>query len=303
MLQSIARLVADPAALAAVWEREPLLSTDLGGFDDVFGVAEVQRMLVKGLPASTVRLFSRGRSLPPDQVARPANPNARNHLRLADYRRVAAHIREGYTLVLDEVQSHSPRVAEFAAALAAQTGYAVDCTAFLTPPHSQGVAPHTDAASLFLRQVHGAKRWRISAPAQLWPARRWREGDPARPVLDVVLEAGQCLYLPRGYVHVGETLERPSMHLAASMDVPAWGSLLEAAVRAVVADAQPLREPLPPLFAEVDRERLLRERVALLAERLAKVQWSELAPGAPPSPVPVEPGDLAAALDTPPGPR
>lgn len=299
-MRSIDRLVADRSAFAAAWERAPLLSTELGGFDEVFGPDEAQRLLAAGLPAPTVRLFRQGATLPADRVARPKRPNAGNHVRIADYGRVARHIAEGYTLVLDEVQEYSPAVAAFAAGLAAETGYPVDCAAFLTPPHSRGVAPHADNVGLFMRQVHGAKRWRISAPAEQWPARPWREGDPAEQVLDIVLEAGQCLYLPRGYVHVGETLDQSSVHLAISVDTPAWGAMLEAAVRAVAAEIPELREPLPPAFAEVDRERLFDERMAALTERLVKTRWSDLAPRLRARPAPPAPGELTAVLDTPP---
>jgi hypothetical protein len=300
-MRSIDRLVGDRTAFAAAWERQPLLSHDLGDFADVFGPGEAQRMLADGLPAATVRLFREGASLPTEHAARPKRPNAGNHVRIADYGRVARYVSEGYTLVLDEVQEYSPAVAAFAGDLAAETGYPVDCAAFLTPPHSRGAGPHTDTIGLFMRQVHGTKRWRISAPVEPWPAKRWQPGDPAEEVLDVVLEPGQCLYLPRGHVHVGETGDEASVHLALSLDTPTWGALLGAAVRVLAAEIPELREPLPPLFAAVDRERLLDERMTALAERLAKVRWSDLAPKQPRRPgPPAAAGALAAVLDTPP---
>lgn len=296
-MRSIDRLVADRSAFAAAWERAPLLSEDLGGFDDVFDPAEAQRLLVAGVPAATVRLFREGRSVPAERTARPKRANAGNHVRIADYGRVAKYVADGYTLVLDEIQEYSPAVAAFASGLAAETGYPVDCAAFLTPPHSRGVNPHADTVGLFMRQVHGAKRWRISAPAEQWPTKPWQPGDPAEPVLDIVLEAGQCLYLPRGYVHVGETGDQSSAHLAISVDTPAWGALLEAAVRAVAGEIPELREPLPPAFAEVDRERLFDERMAALTERLVKARWSDLAPRLRPRPAPPAPGEFTAVLD------
>lgn len=302
-MQSIARLVNDLSELERVWEREPLLSTGLGSFDDVFCAEEAQRMIGGGLPAGACRLFRGGEPLPAERTARPVNPNARHLPPLADFDKVAARMARGYTLVLDGVQSYSPAVGRFAAALLEETGHEPDCTAFLTPPHSQGVAPHTDPVSLFLRQVHGAKRWRISAPAQRWPSRPWRRGDEARPVLDIWLEAGQCLYLPRGYVHVGETGELPSVHLAVSLPVPTWGRVLETAFRAAVAQAQDLREPLPPAFGSADREQLFHERMATLVAQLGKVGWPDVAPGesaAVPEPAP---GALAAVLDARPEPR
>ena len=296
-MRSIPRLVGDPRTLEAAWEREPFVGTSLPGFDDVFCVAEAQRMLQRGVPAAAVRLFRAGQKLPPRRVQRPVDPNFRARVLLADFDKVAAAMAEGYTLVLDEVQAYSPSVRGFASALAAETGYETDCTAFLTPPHAQGAAPHIDAASVFLRQVYGAKRWRLSVPVQRRPG-GWRPGDEARTVLDVWLEAGQSLYIPRGFVHVGETGELPSVHLATSLYAPSWGSVLAAALNTAVSTAEDLDEPVPPVFASADCERLLKERVGTLTAHLDQLKWSDVAPLRPAPGTEPAPGALSAVLET-----
>ena len=227
-MENLLRLVDDIAVLESAWERRPFVSTPRDGFDAVFTVAAAERLLFAGLPLASARLFRDGRPLPSGLIARSGGSGARVRDRQVDGAKVIRHVGDGATLTLEDLQSHSPRIAAFAAALFRETGYEADCTAFLTPPHSRGVDPHYDPVSVFLRQVHGAKRWRISAPAVRWPGRRTGFDAAAvaaagEPVLDVVLREGQCLYIPRGFVHVGETAGEPSVHLSVSLRAATWG--------------------------------------------------------------------------------
>jgi hypothetical protein len=281
-MDSMMRLVSDPQALEAAWEREPLLCDGLGSFDDVFSVDLAQQLIAANLPLPWVRLFVGGEPVEPARYARPREPSARGAQLFADADTVLRFVGAGATLALEELQTFSPNISAFAADLARRTGYRVDCTAFLTPAHARGLSPHYDVSSAFIRQVHGAKRWRISEPACRWPARRCRPGDETatRQVLDVTLEEGQSLYIPRGFVHAGETAGCASAHLTIGLHGQTWGELLQSALALAAAECEELREALPPAFSAVNREEFFRERATLLAGVLDKLLWSEVDPGA-----------------------
>jgi bifunctional lysine-specific demethylase and histidyl-hydroxylase NO66 len=276
------RLVDDLDRLAAAWEREPLVTTGLAPVTDIFSTAAAQRLL-PGLPLSAIRLFNHGERYPDERFARPLDHNARSRQRYPDAGRVAQALAEGATLVLEELQTFSSEVAEFAALLAQQTGYRTDCTAFLTPANSRGLNPHTDPVSVFLLQVEGSKRWRISRGRQRWPHAGWRPGDErgAAEVLDVVLRAGDCLYLPRGFIHVGQTTDEASVHLSISVSTDTWASILQEALFTAAVRTELLREMPPPLFDPSDREQLFRERRELLARALATLQHRDLVAALP----------------------
>ncbi len=279
-MENLLRLVDDIAVLESAWERRPFVSTPRGGFDAVFTVAAAERLLFAGLPLASARLFRDGRPLPSGLIARSGGSGARVRDRQVDGAKVIRHVGDGATLTLEDLQSHSPRIAAFAAALFRETGYEADCTAFLTPPHSRGVDPHYDPVSVFLRQVHGAKRWRISAPAVRWPGRRTGFDAAAvaaagEPVLDVVLREGQCLYIPRGFVHVGETAGEPSVHLSVSLRAATWGSVLGVLLAAAAEESEELRESLPPRFATADTRQLFQDRLNLFAKHLAALRWDD----------------------------
>lgn len=270
------RLLGDPATLAAYWEDTPFTVTGLGPFDDVFGPEHVEHLLRAGaLPVDSIRLFRAGRPLPVARVSRRRERGAGHREALADGPAVLREIADGATLVLEEVQTYLPAVDRLCRELTARTGSRTYCAAFLTPAGARGVPPHHDTAGVLLRQVHGSKRWRIGRPAERWPVREWAPdpaGDtPLDPVLDVVLRTGECLYIPRGYVHVGDATEEASVHLSVALKPVTWAAVLRPLLERALAE-EDLREALPYAFHRLpaaDLERRAADRAAGLARRLA----------------------------------
>jgi ribosomal protein L16 Arg81 hydroxylase len=265
MADALSRLVADTTQLRHCWETEPLVSRQLGTFDDVFSLDAMGRLLVdSGVVASTVRLMHHGEELDralfstTRELALPTN-EAR-----VDGAEVLRRVAAGTTVALEELQWHSPTVRDFTTAVTAETGYHTYTTAFLTPAHSFGAPPHYDRTSVFVRQVHGSKRWRIGAPLEKWPrdGRCLGPDEPFDLVLDVVLEEGDCLYLPRGYVHAPETGDEVSLHITIGVLPVTWQTVL----LKLLSGSQPaaLQEALPFGFHALSDDDLRRELVQRL---------------------------------------
>ncbi|MCE9678321.1 cupin domain-containing protein [Shewanella sp. AS1] len=79
---------------------------------------------------------------------------------------------------------------------------------FATP--GGGVGPHIDNYDVFLLQGSGKRRWKVGPQGHYSP----RGGDTHtaliddfEPIIDVVLEQGDMLYIPPGFPHRGETIE------------------------------------------------------------------------------------------------
>ena len=181
--------------------------------------------------------------------------------------------------------------------LESEFGCMVGCNAYLTPGYaSQGFAPHYDDIEAFILQIEGKKRWRVypplngketlprtssddfvmvdannsdsdkddsedmRRPIKLIKSNKadGRREVPDDPVLDIVLEPGDMLYLPRGWIHQGITQERekePSLHLTVScMQQWAWADLMEIIIPEATKSAiesesyTTLREGLPRNF-------------------------------------------------------
>lgn len=269
-MSAMSLLAADPALLAANWETTPFVTAGDGDFGAVFSVETVERLLGSGtLPVPDIRLFRDGATLPASRCARPGGRfGGGQRERLVDGAAVVREIAAGATLAVEEVQTFSPEVGDFAAQLTAETGCAVYCTAFVTPAGGQGACPHYDPTSVFIRQVHGAKRWRVSQPVQRWPSVLWSPEQDlgTEVVLETELRAGQCLYIPRGFVHCGAATDEASAHLAVNLAPPTWASVLRR-LADIALDAEPMREALPMDYHRMDPAKLR----ALLAERLAQL--------------------------------
>jgi ribosomal protein L16 Arg81 hydroxylase len=132
---------------------------------------------------------------------------------------------------------------------------------FLTPRQSQGFHLHFDLLDVFALQVEGRKRWQIWEPKYQHPLQSevFQEGlefdidrEALVPFDDVVLDAGDMLYMPRGYYHEVTTLDDLSLHVTLTVEPTHWGRLLHRAVEIMLAQDSRLRESLPLGFVRDD---------------------------------------------------
>lgn len=133
----------------------------------------------------------------------------------------------------------------------------VGANAYLTPPDSQGFAPHYDDIEAFILQAEGKKHWRIYKPRneqEILPrtsSKNFTDDEIGEPILEVTLEAGDMLYFPRGYIHQGVTIDgEHSLHVTISMyQKHAWADLFEkmipAALQMAINENVELRSGLP----------------------------------------------------------
>jgi hypothetical protein len=303
-MDCLLRLVHDTKTLASSWEREPILTRDLDSFDDILSLESVDAMLARGFPLASVRLTANGAQLPSLAVAAPGRYGRSAGARVTDAAKVARRVRDGATLILEDLKERVPAISVFANALSGATGYDSYSSAFLTPARHPGVTAHHDTASVFVRQLSGTKHWRVSRPAHPWPIRE--NGPGARPprteeVLSVTLRPGDCLYLPRGFVHAAEAGERASLHVSFALRPVTWALLLQRALERAADEEEALREALPPAFADADRADLLRERADVFAAHVARLAADGRAAGLvrAQTPAPQAPGLLLDALRVP----
>ncbi|KAG2434336.1 hypothetical protein HYH02_012356 [Chlamydomonas schloesseri] len=125
------------------------------------------------------------------------------------------------TLQLHQPQRFVNACWRLLAALEAQLGCLVGCNAYVTPPGGQGLAPHHDDVELFVCQTQGTKAWKLYAPAKGSELPYNSSGDLqqeelGKPLLEVTLQPGDVLYVPRGVVHQAAAQEQGSCHLTIS---------------------------------------------------------------------------------------
>jgi hypothetical protein len=136
---------------------------------------------------------------------------------------------EGATIVLQGLHRTWEPVLTFSQDLAADLGHPVQANAYVTPAQNTGFSDHYDVHDVFVLQVAGEKTWRVREPVhpsplrdQPWTDRRAAVEEAAArpPLLEETLRPGDCLYLPRGYLHAAKALGDVSTHL--TIGVHSW---------------------------------------------------------------------------------
>jgi len=141
----------------------------------------------------------------------------------------------GCSLRMLNPQTFDNQVWKLCATLQDYIGSFVGTNMYLTPPGTQGFAPHYDDVEVFIMQLEGKKRWRLYKPRNSqetlprYSSQNFQQNEIGKPMMDVILEPGDLLYMPRGTIHQGNCLEEAhSLHLTVSCHQQnSYGNLLE----------------------------------------------------------------------------
>lgn len=181
----------------------------------------------------------------------------------------------GATVRVNNVQQLSPPVRAVCRRLEQVFNFPLRANLYRTPATAQGAQRHYDNHDILVLQVAGRKRWLVYEPLVRLPLEhvpplsfesrieemKYRRGGPKRgradigdeetgaPVRDIVLEAGDLLYLPRGFVHEARTSDEASLHLTLGIHVLTWLDALAVALGQTGHRDERFRRALPVGFA------------------------------------------------------
>jgi hypothetical protein len=193
--------------------------------------------------------------------------------RLTDERKVRRWQKQGATLALLRLHRYVPKLKDLRNELEILFGFSVGITAYISPGNPterrhQGAPLHYDTHDVMVLQVGGSKLWRVfdaPYPLPLYDQDADETGmQPQAAPTEHVLEAGDFLYLPRGYFHEAIAGPEESVHLAIGVYVDRWIDALAALVKRARQSEQ-FRRGIPPRglsdekgadFASQFRERL-----------------------------------------------
>ena len=262
------------------------------GFADLLTLDGVDELLSRrGLRTPFLRVVKDGSTVDPARFTRSGGAGAE----IAD--QVAGDlllplILDGATVVLQGLHRIWPPIIDFAGQLSVDVGCPVQVNAYITPPSSRGFSAHYDVHDVFVLQIAGQKRWLVHEPVHPLPLRSdpWtdrraaeQEAATAPPLLETVLEPGDALYLPRGYLHSATALGGVSGHLTVGVH-PVTRYAVVQALAAEAADEPALRQSLRqslPLGIDVADPKALADEVAettrVLVKRLGDATPDEVA--------------------------
>ena len=252
----LARCVGDVRDfLDEVWTRAPLhrAGADPSAFEDLFSLDDVDRYVASSSPRlPTFRLVRDGRPLEPSRYTRTAKVGGQPVAGMGDPGRIFAEFQAGATIVFQGLHRSCPPLTRFCRSLELELSHAVQANAYVTPAGARGLGVHYDTHDVFVLQLAGTKAWSIHAPvlADPLPSQPWKgtADDAGEAVLSVELQAGDCLYVPRGFLHSARAQEELSAHLTIGVVTTTWYDVVQRLLLGMAEEPE-LRRSLPAGYA------------------------------------------------------
>lgn len=261
---------------AEIWEDRPfhVSRNDSAFYANLLTVADVERAISGGgLRYPAIQLARGGAFYPPEAFTRSLRAGEDVFAGVPIVERIDAAYRAGASISLPGFQRAWQPLGALVASLEAEFDHPVHANVYITPGGAAGFSPHYDTHEVFVLQIAGCKRWRISQSPTTLPHRSqpFRPQDVAgfEPALDITLQQGDLLYLPRGFTHTTNTAGEPSLHITIGVTVYTWVELLAEWAQSSRHNLA-FRRALPPGFAS--RAELRQQTKETLVKMLALLQ-------------------------------
>jgi ribosomal protein L16 Arg81 hydroxylase len=183
---------------------------------------------------------------------------------------VLADMRDGCTLVLDQLHKKDPKLGLLCRALAPDFGHPFQANLYLTPPQGKGFTPHWDNHDVFILQIVGSKKWQIEKERRIYPTKDENMGLEGRElrgeVLSFTLNQGDLIYIPRGFVHAAESGTDASLHITLGLTGIFLEDFLYATIKAAIRRDDRLRAVMPIGFMRGAQQDVVRQVMAVLRD-------------------------------------
>ena len=192
--------------------------------------------------------------------------------------KVKDFLRRGATLVANDIDHLSPGLTAFADAMERALCGKVQGNLYLSSRRRQGFGAHFDTHDVYAVHVEGTKTWHIyegraedpiAHPMFKTLGREHHDKAKGGKLMDVHMEPGDLLYLPRGQYHDALADEGGTVHIAFGITYPIGMDVMTFLFDRVAAEPE-FRANLPrPDHSEAAAA--LQERLAALADKVRAV--------------------------------
>jgi ribosomal protein L16 Arg81 hydroxylase len=130
------------------------------------------------------------------------------------------YLKKNYCIVINFAEEFSPELA----ILTREFGEIFNCTAycsvFLNPPNSNCFNAHYDGIDVFALQIEGEKLWQVGQPKIELPTKNqtYTLKDDSELDEQYLLNTGDFLYIPRGYIHNVLSTDNYSLHISIGLN-------------------------------------------------------------------------------------
>lgn len=129
------------------------------------------------------------------------------------------YLRDGATLIANKI-SNEPKIYKYRRCIEHLSGRPTIASLYLAYGKDSSFRAHWDTRDVFALQFEGRKKWTLYKPNFELPINNQESKDmgsytcPNDPYMEVVLEKGDLLYIPRGWWHDPRPLGEKSLHIS-----------------------------------------------------------------------------------------
>lgn len=268
--------------LGDYWEQKPLFvgQSDADAFRQLLVIDDLDHALSSyRLTLQDLRIANVNDELTPAATLRSAFATVNQRV---DVDEVLNAFAEGSTLIFNAVDKYHPPLLEFAEALEECFSCGVQANVYLSPAGSQGFPSHYDTHNVFLLQIAGEKQWKacpsdVQYPLKSQPSRSER-ATAAAPWTEFRLQAGDSLYIPRGWLHEGTACNEASCHITIGVHSLTMSDLLAELVADHSLQDAECRKSLPIEAADIGamKASVVRDQLARIQSSLSKTEIFDL---------------------------
>lgn len=228
-----------------IWGKHTHLHHDSELPAELISLTDVDNLLTStsALRWDHIRLIRDGKVIPPPsyqrsirEIPHPAVGQAAEsdrilaavHRGIASPAEVISAVTAGATLILQALHWYHRPIMQFCRDLELLAGRKCQANFYLGPPSAQAFSLHEDAHDLFVVQILGEKHWHLDQTP--WE----KDHGLAKKYSEVVLRAGDILYVPKGTPHRVHTESEMSGHLSIGILPNTWRDLLLETTRALL---------------------------------------------------------------------
>jgi hypothetical protein len=242
-----------------------------GKLNDLLGMATIWSQ-------ASLQLVLENELIPPARYCAPAPGLGGGQVLRPDPDQVKRFLQQGATLVANDIDHLSAGLTAFAHALEQALGGKVQGNLYLSSRRRPGFAAHFDTHDVYAVHVEGTKTWHVYEGRAVDPiahpsfrsfSREHHEKARGAKLMDVLMEPGDLLYLPRGQYHDALADEGGAVHIAFGVTYPIGMDVMAMLYERVVA--------LPEFRANLPRPdgpgaaRSLSAALEALAQRITSV--------------------------------
>ncbi|MEU8776528.1 cupin domain-containing protein [Streptomyces sp. NPDC048606] len=215
---------------AGAFGRRHRVWTNVADFSGLLSWDDVNEIVARGrLEAPRLRLHRDSEQVPWQTYATPVTTRRSTVWQRIQPSRLHQQLKDGASLVLDAVDELHAPVEDLARDLEAIFRSHIQVNMYASWTGREGFGTHWDDHDVVVVQLEGAKRWRIYGPTRVNPMYRDMEAPQppeGEPLAEIMLRAGDMLYLPRGWWHAVAATEGRSLHLTCGLQTTTGADLI-----------------------------------------------------------------------------